>query len=54
MKFLTCISLCILVVAALVNVAQAAEIKGRGMATVMSFANSTSTDLEKRSGRGTW
>ncbi|KAL9549979.1 hypothetical protein MBANPS3_004947 [Mucor bainieri] len=55
MKFLVCISLCALVIASLINVAKATELRGRGIATIMNFDNSTTTDLlEKRGGRGTW
>ncbi|CAO3652760.1 unnamed protein product [Mucor fragilis] len=55
MKFLVCISLCALVIASLINVAKATELRGRGIATIMKFDNSTTTDLlEKRGGRGTW
>lgn len=56
MKLIACISLCALVIASLINVAQAYEIQGRGMATLMSFDNSTVSEgsLEKRSQRGTW
>ncbi|CAO3616450.1 unnamed protein product [Mucor hiemalis] len=55
MKFLTCISLCALVVASLINAVKAYDIQGRGLATVMRFDNSTTTDLlDKRANRGTW
>lgn len=53
MKLLACISLCALVIASIINVAQAFELQGRGFATVMDFNNSTES-LEKRGGRGTW
>jgi hypothetical protein len=55
MKFLVSVSLCILVLASLVNIVKAYELRGRGVATIMSFPNSTDvTDLTKRGGRGTW
>ncbi|KAI7871638.1 RlpA-like double-psi beta-barrel-protein domain-containing protein-containing protein [Spinellus fusiger] len=43
--------------AALVNTAQAEEVdtlERRGLATMMSFDNSTDISLAKRGGRGTW
>ncbi|KAI9470938.1 MAG: RlpA-like double-psi beta-barrel-protein domain-containing protein-containing protein [Benjaminiella poitrasii] len=56
MKFLVCISICILLV--IIQVAKADEIRGRGLATIMKFDNSTidnSPDLlDKRGNRGTW
>ena len=55
MKLITCISLCALVVASLINTVKAYDIQGRGLATVMRFDNSTTTDLlDKRANRGTW
>ncbi|KAI8380125.1 RlpA-like double-psi beta-barrel-protein domain-containing protein-containing protein [Blakeslea trispora] len=54
MKLLVCISLCALIIASLANVVTAYEIRGRGLASIMSFGNATSTDLEKRGNRGTW
>ena len=54
MKLLVCISLCALIIASLANVVKAYEIRGRGLASIMSFDNSTTTDLEKRGNRGTW
>ncbi|GAA5807581.1 hypothetical protein MFLAVUS_000946 [Mucor flavus] len=53
MKLLACISLCALVIASIINVAQSFELQGRGFATMMDFNNSTES-LEKRGGRGTW
>ncbi|CEP15895.1 hypothetical protein [Parasitella parasitica] len=43
-------------IASLINVAKAMELRGRGIATVMKFDNATIAEsLEKRSGgRGTW
>ncbi|KAI9272008.1 RlpA-like double-psi beta-barrel-protein domain-containing protein-containing protein [Sporodiniella umbellata] len=52
MKLLLSISL--FIVLSLVQLVSATEIRGRGIATVMSFGNSTVTDLSKRGGRGTW
>ncbi|KAG1050778.1 hypothetical protein G6F43_006971 [Rhizopus delemar] len=48
------LTFCLLVIVCLVNVAKAADLRGRGIATVMQFGNSTTTDLSKRGGRGTW
>ncbi|KAI7903463.1 uncharacterized protein BX663DRAFT_506587 [Cokeromyces recurvatus] len=55
MKLLICISICIL--SFILNIAEANKIYGRGLATVMTFDNSTmdsSNVLDKRGGRGTW
>lgn len=52
MKFL--VTLCVLVVVCVIQVVQATQLRGRGIATIMQFGNSTVSDLEKRGGRGTW